>query len=259
VDVLAALVADGEATELVEPGERAFDDPAMTPKPVARIDPFAGDPNFDPAAMQEATAARDVIRLVGVELDRTFAGATARTLDGRNRINQLLEDGTVVTVGAGDERRERGAAPVRNKVALRARFAAICWVRAGRSAPFFAGMLALSRHARSQSIWSASPRRSSSARWSRVQTPSCCQSRSRRQHVMPAPQPSSGGNIAQGMPDFSTKMMPARQARSGIRGRPPLGFGGSFGNNGSTIVHSSSLTNVVLMSPDAASSVPRFC
>src|SRR5918997_637709 len=36
--------------------------------------------------------------------------------------------------------------------------------------------------------------------------------------------------------------MPARAARSGTRGLPPLGLGGSGGNKGSMIVHSSSGT-----------------
>jgi hypothetical protein len=36
-------------------------------------------------------------------------------------------------------------------------------------------------------------------------------------------------------------------------------LGGSFGTNGSTIVHNASLTSGLLMPSDAASSVPRFC
>ena len=35
-------------------------------------------------------------------------------------------------------------------------------------------------------------------------------------------------------------MMPVRAARSGTRGRPPLGLGGSGGSSGSTIAHKSS-------------------
>ncbi len=51
----------------------------------------------------------------------------------------------VVAVGAGQERGERGAAPVDHNVALRARAAAIRRVRAGLLAPLFAGTQALSR------------------------------------------------------------------------------------------------------------------
>jgi len=259
VDVLATLVADRETTKLVDPGHGALNHPAVATEPLTGLDALAGDADLDPASMQEPTTARDVIRFVRVQLRGTFAGPTTRALDGWNGIDQVLEDDAVVPVRAGDDGCERGTAPIYHNMALRARFAAIRRVGSGRGAPLFAGTLALSRHPRSQSIWSASPRRSKSARWSRSQTPASCQSRSRRQQVMPVPQPSSGGNISQGMPLFSTKMMPVKHARSGIRGRPPFGFGNSFGTNGSTIVQSSSLTNGLLMPSWSASPVPRFC
>jgi hypothetical protein len=47
------------------------------------------------------------------------------------------------------------------------------------------------------------------------------QSRRRRQHVIPDPQPSSCGSICQGMPLRRTNRMPVRHARSETRGRPP--------------------------------------
>lgn len=76
----------------------------------------------------------------------------------------------------------------------------------------------------------------------------CCQSRRRRQHVIPLPQPSSWGSISQGMSLFKTNKMPVSAARSGmLRGRPPLGRGGSGGSNGATIAQSSSLINSLLM------------
>ena len=81
----------------------------------------------------------------------------------------------------------------------------------------------------------------------RVQTPWTCQSRSRRQQVMPEPHPISWGNISQGMPDFSTKRMPVEQAQSGTRGRPPLGLGGYGGSSGATTAHRSSLTSGMAM------------
>ena len=49
------------------------------------------------------------------------------------------------------------------------------------------------------------------------------------------------------MPLLSTKMIPVRQARSGTRGRPPLGLGGSGGSKGSMMVHRSSLTSDLLL------------
>jgi hypothetical protein len=52
------------------------------------------------------------------------------------------------------------------------------------------------------------------------------------------------------MPVFKTKTMPVKAARSVmLRGRPPLGLGGSAGSRGATISHSLSLINGVLMPP----------
>jgi len=67
-------------------------------------------------------------------------------------------------------------------------------------APFFAGRLALSTLARDQPIRSAAPRRSRRRRWSQCQTPAAPQSRSRRQQVIPLPQPNSCGRSPQGIP-----------------------------------------------------------
>jgi len=71
-------------------------------------------------------------------------------------------------------------------------------------------------------------------------TPARCQSRRRRQHVIPDPQPSSWGSICQGMPLRRTKTMPVRHARSETRGRPPCGRRAGIGKNGSTRSHNGS-------------------
>jgi hypothetical protein len=50
------------------------------------------------------------------------------------------------------------------------------------------------------------------------------------------------------MPLFKTKTIPVKAARSVmLRGRPPLGLGGSGGKSGAMIAQSASLTNGVLM------------
>jgi hypothetical protein len=247
MDIGPSLIAHGEAAKAVQPGERALDDPAMTTQALAGVDPLASDPDPDVPTAQRRAAARDVVALVGMQLPWALAAAPIGLPEGRDGIEQCLEDDGVVAVGPGQERSERDAIPVSHKMALRARFAAIRRVRTDGFAPLLAGMLALSREARLQSMRSASPSRSSSSRWSRSQTPASCQSRNLRQHVTPEPQPSSGGSISQGMPDFSTKMMPVRAARSGTRGRPPLGLGGSAGSSGATSAHNSSLTRGLLM------------
>jgi hypothetical protein len=61
-----------------------------------------------------------------------------------------------------------------------------------------AGTLAESKDARSQSIWSASPRRSKSLLCSRSHTPASCHSLSLRQQVMPIRSPSPGAASPRG-------------------------------------------------------------
>jgi hypothetical protein len=133
---------------------------------------------------------------------------------------------------------------------LGSQLATIRRILAGLFAPPGAATLALSSDARVQSIPSVSCKRCKQAWWRRFHTPARCQSRKRRQQVMPLPQPSSWGSISQGMPLFKTKTMPMSAARSVmLRGRPPLGLGGSVGNRGAMISHSVSLISGVLMPP----------
>lgn len=118
----------------------------------------------------------------------------------------------------------------------RPRLSAIRWVRAGLGTPLFAATAALSRDARLQATCPSSNRRSSSTRWSPLQTPAACQLGSRRQQVMPE-QPNSRGSISQGMPERRIKMMPAKARRSSHCGRPPWGLGRCFGRRGAMASH----------------------
>jgi len=243
MDVRSALVADGQATVLGQPGERPFHDPAMPTEPVIALNPFASNPALDPPSSKKPPTARDVIALIGMELLRPLATPASGGLDRRDRHDEPLKEHRIVPVGAAQDADERNPSPVDHKMPLRARFALIRWIRAGFIAPFFAGTLAESSETRDQSISSAAPRRSRSTRCNRSQTSASCQSRSRRQHVTPLPQPISWGSISHGMPDFNTKMIPASAARSEIGGRPPFGLGCLAGKSGSITAHSSSLTN----------------
>jgi len=75
-------------------------------------------------------------------------------------------------------------------------------------------------------------------------TPACCQSLSRRQQVMPLPQPISWGKSSQPMPLLRTNKMPVKAARSGTGGRPRFpGWARCGGKRGSTIAQSSSETS----------------
>jgi hypothetical protein len=250
VDVVAPLIADREPAVLRKPGQRALDNPPVPPQSLARVDSASGDAWGYAPLSQGLSATREVVSLICVELLGTLprsAGTTTRPLDRLDAIHSLLQDFGVVDVCGSEHYRQRDASSVRNNMALRARFSLIRWIRSGLCTPLLAGMEAESSEARSQSIWSASPRRSSRMRCSRSHTPASCHSRKRRQQVIPDPQPISFGSISQGMPLLRTKTMPVRAARSSMRGLPPSGFGGSGGRSGSMVSHSSSVTSSLAM------------
>jgi hypothetical protein len=154
-----------------------------------------------------------------------------------------------VGVGSRKADSERDTASIDDQVVLGTGLATVGRVRPALLAPLLARTLRLSRLARLQSIAASSPSQLRTLACKRSQTPATCQSLSRRQHVAPLPQPSSFGSSRQGHPVRRTKTMPPRAARSGTRGRPPLGLGGSFGKRGSMASQRSSGTRGSLMMP----------
>jgi hypothetical protein len=256
-DVSAAFVADGEAAEAAEPSQGTLDHPAMPSQALGAVDPAPGDPRLDRAPAQRPSALREIVALIGMELGRSPAWPSSTLADWRHGIDHLLEEAAVVDVCRGKAEGEWNALGISDQVALGACSAAVGRVGTSLLAPLLAGTLALSTQARLQSMTPARPRRSSRTRCSRFQTPADCQSRSRRQHVIPDPQPISWGSISQGTPLFSTNRMPVSAARCGIGGRPPFGFGRSGGNSGSIRVHNSSGTRGLAMPPRTAQSYRR--
>src|SRR5215211_7230497 len=250
VNVVPPLVAYRQPAVTGEPCQRALHHPPVLSQFLAGVDPPAGDARGYAPLPERSAASREVVGFVCVQLRRTLARPTGKStgpLDRLYSVHGFFEDLRVVDVCSREHYGERDAPSVRNNVALRARFSFIRRIRAGLRSPLFAGTLAESKEARSHSMRSAWPRRFKSARCSSSHTPPSCQSRSLRQHVEPDPHPISLGSISQGMPLFRTKMMPARASRSGTRGRPPLGLGGSSGSRGSIASQSSSLTSSLLM------------
>ncbi|KQP25783.1 hypothetical protein ASF25_21275 [Methylobacterium sp. Leaf100] len=143
VDVGAALVGDGQASETVEPGVGTLDDPAVKAELLATLDPTGA------ALLATGTG---VLGRVGMKLVGTAALATASAAaHRRDRIQGRGHYRAVVAVGSREGQAERCAAGIDDKVALGARLAAIRRVRASRRPPFFAGTDALSRLARLQS------------------------------------------------------------------------------------------------------------
>jgi hypothetical protein len=174
VDVVPPLIADREPAVLRKPRQRPLDNPPVSPQLLAALYALPGYAALDAALPQGPFALFIVVGFVGVQLLRAFPRPTTRTLDGLYGVHQLLEYRRVVGIGSGEHYGERDAAPVDHNMALRARFSLIRRILAGFLAPLFAGMLAESKEALSQSIRSASPRRSKRTLCSRSHTPASC-------------------------------------------------------------------------------------
>ena len=253
-----SFIANLQTTVAIQPTVRAFYDPAMSPQLLGTLNAFACNAWRDAALSQRSPLVFRVIRLVGVQLRGPLAWASHRSLDRADGINGLFHHLDVMHIGRRDSHRERNALALDHQMAFRALFAAIRWILPGLSAPFCAGTADESREARDQSMRSASPSRSSSTWCNFFQTPASCHPLSRRQQVIPLPQPISGGRYSQGSPVESTKRMPLSTSRFGMRGLPPLGFSGSGGSNGSMTSHSSSVINCLAMSGSLHGKL-RFC
>jgi hypothetical protein len=260
-DVSAALVADGQPPETAEPSQRAFHHPAVPGQPLGTVDAASGDSRLDGAPAQRSSAMREVVAFIGMKC----GGSPPRSADavayGRHGVDQRLKQLAVVAVGRAEPDGKRNTLGIGDEVALAPGPTAIGRIGAGLLTPLLAGTEALSTQARLQSMALARLKRSSRTRCSLSQVPAACQSRSRRQQLMPDPQPISCGSISQGMPLFSTNRMPVSAARFGSGGRPPFGLGRSGGSNGSMSAHRSSDTRGLAMPPKTAQTChrSRFC
>lgn len=173
-----------------------------------------------------------VVRSVGQDFGRSLTTAAFWRLDRRNRIDNRYGCLGVVKVCSRVEDSQRSPLSISYQVALRAILASIRWIWPRLRPPKTARTLQLSTADVLQSIASASPNSSRSRRQIFSHTPASCQSRRRRQHVIPDPHCISAGKYSHGVPVLKTKRIPVSAARSGTRGRPPFGFGGSGGSSG---------------------------
>ena len=244
MDVGPSLITDPQAPELMQPREGALDHPAEHAQsaPVRRA-PLCQD-REDAEASQGLAVRRRVVGAIALDAVGSAARVADRAADGWNRLDQGEQLRHVVAVGFGEPSRQGDAVAIGDHVMLAPQLPSIRWRRAGFFPAWCARTEDESTSARDQSSWWAPWSRSSRTRWSRDQTPACCQSRRRRQQVTPEPQPISWGNASQGIPVRSTKRIPVRTRRgsSGLRPGHRLRrrFGG--GSNGSMTAQSGSST-----------------
>ncbi len=158
--------------------------------------------------------------------------ASPLSLQAWNGVNQCKGLLRVVAVGPSELNGEWNSPSVANQMTFAAQLGPVGWIRSRLQPPKTAWIELPSTTARDQSISPQRASQSSKEKWISCQMPASCQSRKRRQQVMPEPQPSSCGSISHGTPLRSTKRIPVKQARSGKRGLPPLGLRDEGGSSG---------------------------
>ncbi len=99
-DVVAAFVADAQATVLVQPGDRALNDPALFAEPGAVRRLRGGDPRLDATAAELEPSLARVVGAIAVEPFRSAAGTAAAAAQGRDRIHERDHLRDVVAVAA---------------------------------------------------------------------------------------------------------------------------------------------------------------
>ena len=255
MNVVTLLIPHTQTPLVEEPVEGRFHHVAVPPKPTAMGGVPLGDPGCHSALTQRLTDLLfSIIGPIRQHFIRTPSRSTPALLDARNRIHQGHGDLRIVHVGPRVFHGQRGPLPIHNQVPLRTVLAPIRGIRACLRPPKSARTEQLSKAEVDQSMASACPNSSRRACQIFCQTPAACQSRSRRQQVMPLPQPISRGRYSQGVPVLSTNRMPVRQARSDTRGRPPFGLGGSGGICGWMRSHSSSVSSGLAMATSSMTS-----
>ena len=120
MDVVAAVGADQETAAVVEPGEGALDDPAVTAQPGAVLGLAAGDDRLDASLPDKAAVLVVVVAAVGDQCARSASRSADAAADGRHPIEQLEQLGDVVAVAAGERPGERDTAAVYEQVVLAA-------------------------------------------------------------------------------------------------------------------------------------------
>jgi hypothetical protein len=112
VDVVAAVGADEQPTSVVQPGEGALDDPALSTEPGAVLGLAARDQRLD-STLPDETA---VLVVVVAAICDQRSGSASRPADpaahGRHAVEQLDQLGHVVAVAAGERPGERNTAAV---------------------------------------------------------------------------------------------------------------------------------------------------
>ena len=190
MDVGPFVVANAEASELIEPGKRPLHDPAPPAEVIPVRRAALRDKRENSTGSQSVADRRRIVAAITEHAGWTTARSASFALQWGNRIDQ--GQGSCESFRLAPVRRTASGAPCPSQIRCRL----------------------LPRLARSVGLGPVCVHRPAANRASVAN------------RSFPEPQPGSCGNICQGIPLRSTKKIPVRHTRSETRGLPPFGRGG---------------------------------
>jgi hypothetical protein len=214
------LVTYAQAPKLTQPGDGPLNNPTCLAQPAAVFSATLGQLGSDAPRMQIHAMRLRVVSPITLHAQRSLPWSAAFACQRRDRFDQRQQLSDIMAIGFGEKHAQRNTLRLNEDVVLATRLTAIGWVRSSFFPPCTARTEELSTTTRDKSIFSAPRSSDNSTRCRFFHTPAFSQARSRRQHVIPDPQPISLGNISQGMPDIKTNKMPVRILRSSRGLRP---------------------------------------
>jgi hypothetical protein len=239
------LITDDEPTEVLQPGDGAFDFPATAvatkTSSILSFDTFVaavGADQLDAAPLQSRSQGVAVGGSVVDESLRILPRAAAPDARHGDLLQGRFDQCAFVRRRRGKLDSERHTLAVCHHHKLRTLSA---FGLADLGTPFFAGANVPSAKTSCQSSWPASSSSDRNARQIASHTPASSHSLSRRQHVV-----ADGyacGRSFHRAPLRSTQRIPSMTSRSSIRRRPPRGDGHSWGNNRSIFAHWASVNS----------------
>jgi hypothetical protein len=260
MDIIPFFIPDSQSSLMEQPIERRLHDIAELSQSAAVFGVPFGDPGPNASLSQRLTDFLfGIISPIGKQVLRTPTRTTAGLSDRRNAIHQRQGHFRFMHIGSRMFDRQWGSPAIDNQMAFRSRLAPIRGIRPGFRPPKTARREQLSIAAVDQSMASALPRSFNKACQIFFQIPAFCQSRRRRQQVIPLPHPISWGRYSQGVPVLRTNKIPVRQARLDTRGRPPLGWGGSGGKYCWMRSHKSSVNSGLAIVKTSGQPISNFC
>jgi len=243
MNIVAFLITNAKTPILVQPRYGAFYHPAIDAQSASVFSPsFSKERDNSSAAKLSAMWLRVIAPITKKAIGMLKRSANL-ACDWRDTVNQRQKLCDVVTVCTSQYHRKRDAIGIRYQMVLRTFFTPIRGIWACFGPPKTARTEDESTTAREKSIWSARRNLLNSARCILSHTPAFCHSCSRRQQVIPQPQPISCGRSSQPIPVLSTNSIPVMASRFDIGFRPGYRNLRFFsGINGFMISHNSSLT-----------------